>query len=89
MIFFLLVLGAYSYSCKFALPDGKIYDFSKLIRDIPDYEADSLEYIYTLNICKDTIKTCKGESGVATQWHYNGGRVAVIARQGPETPVLK
>ena len=47
-----------------------------------------MDYIYRLNICSDTIKLCNGQSGIATQWSYNGGCTAVLARQAPVNPVL-
>ena len=84
----LLIAAALSYSCTFSLPDGSKYDLSVFTREVPDYEADAMDYIYRLNICSDTIKLCNGEPAIATQWYYNGGCTAVLARQGPIAPVL-
>lgn len=76
------------YNCEFQLPSGEKYDFSAFTRDMPDYEADSMEYIYRLNICADTSILCNGEFSIASQWNYKGGCYAVIARQFPTLPVL-
>lgn len=88
MLFPLLLSLVYSYNCEFKLPTGEKYDFSAFMRDIPDYEADSMDFIYRFNICIDTAITCNGEYSIASQWNYNGGCVSVLARQYPDAPTL-
>lgn len=75
------------YQCQFKLPDGNLIDLSSLYTDVPDYEMDSMDFVYRANICGDTHKTCGSEAGIVTQWEYNGKCVAVLARQGPTAPV--
>lgn len=88
MWLFLLGVAVLAYPCRFTASDGTVYDLSKFERDIPDYEADAMDYVYRVNICGDTAKLCNGESGIGTQWFYNGNCVSVIARQGPTPPTL-
>ena len=84
----LLGLGYSAYNCQFSPPDGKSYDFSDFIREMPDYEVVAMDYVYRFNICSDTIKDCNGFPGIASQWVYNAGCASTIARQGPTPPVL-
>jgi hypothetical protein len=88
MLFLLIIQVVQSYNCKFKLSSGEEYDFSPLMREIPDYEADSMDFVYRFNICIDTAILCNGEFSIASQWNYYGGCISVLARQGPEPPVL-
>ena len=88
MWIFLFIGIAISYPCKFSLDDGAEYDLSIFTRDIPDYEADNVDYIYRFNICQNSLKQCGGSEGIATQWRYNGECVAITGRQEPKSPDL-
>jgi len=56
--------GQYNYTCKFRLPDGEIYDISKLKRDkIPDYTYKEGEYLFVMNLCRPAHKICDGIEG--------------------------
>ncbi|CAG9324551.1 unnamed protein product [Blepharisma stoltei] len=79
--------SAGQYPCKFTMPDGDVIDLSSLYTEIPDYEMDAMDFVYRNNICGDTHKTCGVNTGIATQWEYNGGCVAVLARQSGTPPV--
>lgn len=85
---YIIISLASAYNCEFKLPSGDKYDFSPFVRDMPDYEADSMDYIYRFNICADTSILCNGEFSIASQWFYNGACVSVIARQFPSEPTL-
>lgn len=84
----LLLSLSFGFNCKFTLTDGTEYDLSEFQRTLPDYEVDVTGFIYRFNICADTVKLCHGDDSIASQWNYNAGCVAVIARQGPVPPKL-
>mmetsp|Transcript_2521 Transcript_2521/g.3959 ORF Transcript_2521/g.3959 Transcript_2521/m.3959 type:complete len:241 (+) Transcript_2521:18-740(+) len=83
---FALEAQSSTFPCVFTMPDGEVVNLSSTYSSMPDYEADAMDFIYRLNICGNTLKTCGDQEGIATQWLYNGRCVAVLARQGPKAP---
>ena len=65
------VIAEYNTSCKFYLPDKRIYDFSKIhIKGPKDYTYQEADTLYVINFCGPAIKTCNGvEEAFASVWN--------------------